>query len=303
VTREDRQLPIVFYLNQRFVFDLLAIVEGGFAQLKTVKTSEADSQTKKSEVRGEVGASNVFAFLGINLGGERAQGQSTITQQESSEERVFTPASLFSRLRDILLDRKLLHMIDASCDIRNIQPGTFVEFEAVLNKNPLVHTLEGCLQFAELGRVVGNLELEMPTSKHNIKRRQGKSEFDMVTKLYQRFLQVICQPDESDLIARVTSGDLRCVLPVEHQYFADISPDRLLDGQYKVLGKVDRVVLEDENASINLLRRTPLALMPDESIDELLRIFEGLSNQFRIPDLETRVPGPAMLVTPIAIFL
>src|SRR5688572_25903957 len=87
-------LPLVVYLNQRYVFDLLAMAEGGLTQLETIKTSSAVQSDHASKISGDVGFSNVFAFIGLKGGGERSKSSLTSDQAESSIERVHTPNSL-----------------------------------------------------------------------------------------------------------------------------------------------------------------------------------------------------------------
>lgn len=300
---EDRQLAIPIYLNQRVVFDLLAIVEEGFSQLRTVKTSESDTQAKTSNVGGEVGASNVFAFLGIALKGGRTREQASASQRESSEERVFTPTSLFSRLRDVLVDRKRLQILSEGYDIQNLRPGTFVEFEAILHKNPLVHTIEGFIHVLEMSAVFENMGQDRGNQKDRASKPKGKSESQSMIGDMRKFLGVITRSDKTDLVADVTTTDLRAVVPVELQYFSDKSPDDLLDGQYTVLGKVERTIPADGQSAINLLRGTSLGLMSDDSIDELLDHFKELPAGFKFPEVETRIAGPAIQISPIAIFI
>ena len=55
---------VVAYLNQAVVFDLLAIMKDGMAQMSTIRTSE----TAKGKAEAGIGASNVFALLGYKPG-------------------------------------------------------------------------------------------------------------------------------------------------------------------------------------------------------------------------------------------
>jgi hypothetical protein len=143
---DSRQLSIPIYLNQRIVFDLLAIAQNGFSEFRTIRTSDSDAQHVQNAAEGQIGVSNVFAFLGLRLKGSRARENSTERQQEVTEERVFTPTSLFSALRDVLLENDLIHDLDNDCDNEYLSPGRFVEFSAILRKNPFVEAIEGMIQ-------------------------------------------------------------------------------------------------------------------------------------------------------------
>ncbi len=68
-----QDLPFALYLNQRLTFDVLAALEGDFAHFTTVQTTgtEETATTKSGQVG--VGASHVFAFLGMQLDGQRTK--------------------------------------------------------------------------------------------------------------------------------------------------------------------------------------------------------------------------------------
>lgn len=136
---EERKLAIPIYLNQRTVFDLLAIVEDGFSELQSIKTSEKNEKGTNTDVSAEVGTKNVFAFLNLGLKSGINKNDSIRSEKEIQQERVFTPASLFSKLRDSLIERKVLNMLDHKFDESYLTPGSFVEFSGVLRKNPMVH--------------------------------------------------------------------------------------------------------------------------------------------------------------------
>lgn len=82
--------------------DVLAMLEDGFSQPSVLKTSASEAEDRKSGVGGSVGASNVFALLGVSLKGEIGKEGKTQEQKEVVTEKVHTPASL-SRSFDFYL--------------------------------------------------------------------------------------------------------------------------------------------------------------------------------------------------------
>ena len=60
-------LPLTLYLNQRQVFDLLAVLRGGFSRFSTVHTTSSGETTTSINGKAQLGVSNVFALLGVNL--------------------------------------------------------------------------------------------------------------------------------------------------------------------------------------------------------------------------------------------
>jgi hypothetical protein len=290
---EGRQLAIPIYLNQRIVFDLLAIVEEGFSQLQTIKKSETGEQTSKAEVSGEVGTKNVFAFLNLGLKANLNQKDLQTTQKQVQEDRVFTPSSLFSRLRDNLIERKLLVSVDDSFSEEALEPGAFIEFSGVLRKNPMVANMEGIIQMMEVA-----LLFTVTPGK-----QKSKPEQETLTQM-KKFASMLKQTGSLDLVANlVVKPDVKAVIPVQLEYFSNQSPADIIDGQFVVLGKVVRYIPESSKESVSLLRGTPLAYLPEENLLQFVEAFNSLSSNISTPsEFTTQIPGPALLVVPIAVY-
>src|SRR4051812_32379429 len=75
----------------------------------------------------------------------------------------------------------------------------------------------------------------------------------------------------------------------------------MVDGDFRVLGKVVRVVDSDSEESINLLRKTAFGSLNSDLFDELSRIVEKAEGKLYLPDFATEIVGPAIQVMPIAI--
>ena len=134
---EPSDLPVVEYLNQRIVFDLLATVEGGFSQVENVTSTAGRRDGSEALLSGELGSSNIFALIGVKLGASLRGAKETSSTDAVEREVVHTPTSLFARLREYLTDERLVVAATAAV------PGAFVEFEAKLRKNPLLDAMEG----------------------------------------------------------------------------------------------------------------------------------------------------------------
>jgi hypothetical protein len=143
-------LCVPIYLNQKIVFDVLAMMEDGFSQLSTLKTSASETETLRTNYGGGLGVSNVFAFLGITLKGERGGEHGAQDSQEATAEKVHTPASLFSKLRAHLGSRDLISEVGSIESLEQLRSGQFVEFRAVLRKNPLVEYIETFRQVLDI---------------------------------------------------------------------------------------------------------------------------------------------------------
>lgn len=76
----------------------------------------------------------------------------------------------------------------------------------------------------------------------------------------------------------------------------------MIGGSFKVLGKVISVY-NNENDSINLLRKSTLSVLSNDLLDQL---FTSLNSdemkQFNLPKLKIEIQAPAIIVIPIAIY-
>ena len=302
----ETDLPITLYLNQRLTFDLLAVLQGGFSSLTTVQTTSAEENTANSQRGAGLGISNVFAFLGVNLNSAKSRQHEDKISESTTEELVHTPASLFAQLRKELMSRKLVHnLLNLSDEIDSIRPSHFVEFEATLRRNPLVDMLDS---ISEILPLIEFFDTDTEVSVHgkgrgNNPRKQRNpkkpNEYTVIKKQVDTVKKMVTTADgNQDFLAEI--GGLRVVLPIKQSYFIDPSMNDVIDGTFRVFGKVTRVI-SDDRESINLLRKTAVG-----KFDELIRgiaVFESVGTQSGFDEeVEISISGPTMQVIPIAIF-
>ena len=91
------------------------------------------------------------------------------------------------------------------------------------------------------------------------------------------------------------------VLTAEDDCFIDPTMNGVLDGTFRVFGKVTRVV-KDGTESVNLLRGTPFGKFPQmvENLGSAIEEFPKAGFEGGIP--QTNIVGPTLQVIPIAIF-
>ncbi len=105
-------LIIAVYLNQRIVFDLIAILQDGMSTVTRISSSE---ETKKSDTQrygAAFGLSQALSsLLKIDVSGNREKSREGSTGLQKSEERVHTPSSLFQKLRSILASDNKIEVV------------------------------------------------------------------------------------------------------------------------------------------------------------------------------------------------
>lgn len=114
----------------------------------------------------------------------------------------------------------------------------------------------------------------------------------------------LTQHDMIDLISTIKTSHetIKAVLPVYIDFFFNRSMNEIIDGNYTVVGKVVKVVL-DQTDSINLFRNTGFKLFKQNALEEMFTSFnDQVDEQLELPEIITRINEPALLVIPIAIY-
>ena len=296
-------LPITLYLNQRLTFDLLAVLQGGFSRLATVQTTSTGGTSTKASGEAQLGASNVFAFLGVKLRGQGSREAEERESENTTQDFVHTPASLFAQLRRELQDRELVRYVSSSSDLTGIRPSEFVEFEATLRRSPLIEILDSIaklmplIKLANAGTQVGSQEGQRSSRKSG-KGQSRQDEFSATVNQIDLLRNAATADGSQDLVAEF--GSMRVVLTTDQDYFIDPSMNDTIDGTFRVFGKATRVITDD-NERISLLRKTALGKFGTIS-EAIAPIMENMEDSGFGGPVETEIPGPTMQVIPIAIF-
>ena len=297
-------LPITLYLNQRMTFDVLAVLRGGFSSFSTVQTSSSEEISKDRNRMAGLGVSNVFALLGVSISSQSSRNEGKAEHQNTTEEIIHTPASLFAQLRRDLQIRGLVKEVTSASDINEIRPSDFVEFEATLRRSPVIELLDA---FSTLMPSIGQIE---PTVNHQGNRKGSgqrkagrrtssrEQEYTTLNRQIDAIRSLVTSEGSQDFIAEMPNQ--RFVLTTEQDYFVDPSMNDIIDGTFRVFGKATRVI-ETPAESISLFRRTAAAKFGVLE-KELGSAFDSLKTPEVSDSLVTEINGPTMQVAPIAIF-
>ncbi len=285
-------LEIPLYLNQKIVFDLLASINDGFTQITKLKTSSSTETNLDLTATADLGNKNIFALFGINLKGKTGAGYNRGKSEE--QEKIHTPSSLFNNLKTQLFKENMIKHINGKMD--NIHPGDFIEIAGLLRINPLINIMENMTQLLQLATTMQN-------DGTNRKAKQKNLEDKKTIVQMKAFSESLKAKGMVDMICELEGmGESKAVLPVYMDYFFNGNSSEIVDGKFKVLGKVAKVC--GENDKIDLLRNTSFSIFKENLLEEMLSGFNADSNQqMNIGELETTIQGPALLVIPIAIYL
>lgn len=289
------QLMVPVYINEKIVLDMLAIIEDGFSTVSQVSYNEhkENSNVQKLESGVSTSANILSKLLKIDLKGEVSHSGNSGENTSVAKEKVHTNVSLLSRFRTFLVNEKILK---SGFDTVNIKIGDFIEVEGELQKNPLINYLD---IFLDLFRMVDIFTEKPQLGSKTQTKAQKQQENEIVTQI-KSFADELKHSGTIDFILSDDVGTV--VLSAQEQYLSNDNISEILGGHFKVLGKVI-AICKDETENVDLLRKTTLSIFP---IDQITEIFSGFQNsgikQFNLPELKTQIPGPAVIVIPVAIY-
>lgn len=112
-----------------------------------------------------------------------------------------------------------------------------------------------------------------------------------------------------DLLVDVNNEKFKVLLSAQIKYFIDGFESEVVEGNYRILGKVIKIYREDEH--INLFRKTSFKIFQKPIIDNMINDFNKClgnnetenESQIKFPKIISEVKGPCLVIIPIAIYV
>lgn len=289
-------LIIPVYLNQRIVFDMVAMLQNGMSTIAKVTEKTESKGADERNYGTAFGLSKALSGLfKIDIHGARNLAETHGTEVKRTEEKVHTPASLFQMLRVNLFDSKKIQEITS--DI-SLEPGMMVEFSTMLSQNPVNHTL---------GTFIGLIDMICELSQQSNKKGHTSSQnqqLQNVRKQISSFLNTANSGETTDLVSAIhLPTKHKVVITPEKEFLNDPKMSDLVDGELKVVGKIIRVISND-SSSLNLLRKETVGALNPEILDQFFSALSAAAEQgnITVPDITYEIKGPVIQVLPVAVF-
>lgn len=292
---KPEQLIVPVYINEKIVLDMLAIMEDGFSMVSQVNYTEHKESNSSQKVEAGVSTSATILskLLKIDLTSELSHTGNSGEDESVVKEKVHTNVSLLSKFRSFLVNEKILK---SDFDVAKMQVGDFIEVEGELQKNPLINYMD---IFVDVFRMA-NIFSEKPALGNKTQAKAQQQQDQATVNQIKSFAAELKHSGTIDFILSDKKGT--AVLSAQEQYLSNDNISEILGGRFKVLGKVISIC-KDESENIDLLRKTTLSILPENMLAELFSGFENDEiNQLNLPELRTKIVGPAVIVIPVAIY-
>ena len=106
-----------------------------------------------------------------------------------------------------------------------------------------------------------------------------------------------------DMVTDKLTNGARAVITIDKEYLSDPDMNDLLDGEFKVIGKVIESIHKGKGA-VDLQRKSLVGVMSPQLLQESFSGLEIMATQngMIFPKLEFVIEGPVIQILPIAIF-
>ena len=249
-----------------------------------VQTSK--NKNRDEDIEANIGTNNLFAFLNVGIRGNHKSNSSN--GETVVEERTHTPVSLFQQLKGKLDNAKLINR-----DITRLSIGDFVEVQGTLKNNPVIDMLSSLKELMTLANLFAD-------NKNQSKKTKLMSDNRFNTQI-DALIKGLQADGKKDIICE--ADGMKVVLLTDENYFLNNNMSEVTDGNYKILGKVIQICIEE--GEISLLRNTVFSKLKLDRMNEFKDLFSDPSlSQFVGDDgLETVIYKPVIMVIPIAIYI
>ena len=291
----------------------LAALEGVGVAFEGEEIARAGTlESKGKEGGGKLSLPGISSLLGIDLSGRL---QSASKEEESKEMKVLrrhTEASLFNLLRHRLIAESRVEKLSGK--IGNPAPGALVEVEGEYSGNALQQLVDFFLQILPYA---GLDDDEGEAKKKKNPRKSGnpavraqatgaqdtKEDEVMPAAEIVRLMKLVRDDLGSSAVedAVVEIGDNQdVVLALSREFLSDETRDQMLASRVRVIGKVARVLTEDDE--INLMRRSAVGAAGPELARSLVEDFTAAEG-IHLDLGEPVISAPGMQIQPLAVFL
>ena len=286
----DFILPL--YLNQRFVYDILAIKNDGFTEFFEIKDKIGNSNEQDANIKATLGTNNDFALIQANLDGEINTKTSNDNNNEKSYKKTHTPTSLFMQVYQYLNENKKITKLENLSDIDTVDSGDFVEIKSNIELNTIVEFFE------TLDKVIDITEAFSSFSSIDSKKTIKRSPLSNMKKPIENTLEALVNENNNVKYGICKLEEKELVVKLNKDYFINSDYSEIKNGKFKIIGKVLEIIPEGESILLN--RENAVGLYNPNTFKEVKESLNSIPN-INFQEFKDTVQGKTIVIMPIAI--
>lgn len=198
---------------------------------------------------------------------------------------------MFQQLKEQLENAKFINR-----NINNLNIGDFVEVQGTLKNNPVIEMLSGFKEIITLANLFTDSK-----PKNNKNRKEDVLTDKRLNSQIEGLIKGLQADGKKDIICE--ADKINIILPTDENYFLNNNMSEVTDGNYKILGKVIKVCMDD--GEISLLRNTVFSKLQLDKMKEFQEFFSDPSLAQFVGEggIKTVISAPVIMIIPIAIYI
>ena len=309
-------LPLIIYQNTHFTDSLYSVLFGGIANSQLEKTFE--NITEDVKLNSGLNLSVPIMSKPIGFKAEGDAKYNTANANSIERDVKITESYKFEKIKSSVSNSNKYSFTEMkeTKDFSKLQIGSFIECSSSYRKNDIRELLE-ILDDDLVELIFPHLYIPNEDLFHKIKTTNTNKDKELKLKQVKNIIKRLKKdfPEESislDFYGKIKNTDIQNVLICDSKFFVQEDRDRILDGSFKVFGKV--IDISEENTgddiikSVSLLDRNKLfKRIKKSTILQFQKLLKGSSfetiNKFINMDVNLVLEGKNIKILPIVIYI
>lgn len=291
-----KETIIPFYLNQRIVYDTLAIINDGFTELYNVSNANNNSSSLEGNISSKIDTvGNPLTLMSASITSDIKGINSNENERKEEFKKVHTPTSLFSKVYRHLNYCGMIKKLEKEEDIDELKSGDFVEFYTKLSIDTTEEIFRKMKKMCNIGEIFTSFGNQDKEYKNTIKI------FQSIGEKIEKLLNFLDIQNEKIKYFVGKIGNKNIAIKVDKNNIIDADYDQIKNGDFRIVGKILEVVEDGEKISLN--RESVLGLLKEDGLNPIKEAFKAMGNtMFEIPEeIIDEIEGKTIIVVPIVI--
>lgn len=281
------------YLDVPMLVSFSAAIQGGLSLGSEITKEAETTKIRSSSLDGRFGLSNLFGYLfDASVEGSVAGEKTNRNQETMKESRAHTEASIAILLYDHLLknDGYIIKPENAK-ELSASGPGSLVEVSGTLVKN----AVDAVIDYIDAINILSRLgETSLTATKKPPQKSQLENMRDTLDKDRKR------TPISNVLLRCKEPSGINAIVTLRTENLRDLTLSELHKNSVRVVGKVTRVIQEDETMSA--FENYGMSLIQPAILEEAFR--KVTSTETTVAEFsEVVIPGPAVQILPLMVYV
>lgn len=294
-TDKKREIDFILplYLNQRIVYDILAIKNDGFTEFYEIMDKKEENNEFGSKVNANFGTNNEFSLIKAGVYGELEANITNDKDNEKKYKRTHTPTSLFMQVYQYLCDNQKIIKLDNKEKLKKISSGDFVEIKSYIEINTIVEFFETFSKVIDITEAFSSFAYI-----GNEKLLKNNSSLSQLKRPVNNVIKVLETENDKVKYGICKLGDIDIVLKLNKDYFINSDYSEIRNGEFRIIGKIMEIVPEGEKVLLN--RENAVGLYDPRMFEQVRDSLRNIPN-INIKEFKDEVEGETCIIMPIAI--